>query len=305
MLREEVSCVYEQQESLPNNHSAVLRFRSSIIADTLNIPFKEVKVLKSVAPWRNPIADALSYSRKTNGSATLRSILSAKDKLETRYIAPPDLIERMAKKVSIPITYGVAFDEWDVTYRKDPIISTLPMPVLMKLLGWKPKSEFHYKSGHNIIIELQPEVDAYCSLYTPDPALPFARLSLTGNQLIAECNADKGRLAPDDINSILHQFGFTQGDVENVEVKAQPYAKILPIDEGERQRFIMHASDKFNIYALGRFATWRPGLLMDDCVKDVRIIHKLINDHGTTYSHKLKGNNDGSATDRLHRERVA
>ena len=41
MLRSECESVVEAQPNLPNNHSAVLRFRSTAVADTLNIPFKE------------------------------------------------------------------------------------------------------------------------------------------------------------------------------------------------------------------------------------------------------------------------
>jgi hypothetical protein len=32
------------------------------------------------------------------------------------------------------------------------------------------------------------------------------------------------------------------------------------------------ATDNYNIFSLGRFATWRPGLQMDDLVQDVRKI---------------------------------
>ncbi len=51
--------------------------------------------------------------------------------------------------------------------------------------------------------------------------------------------------------------------------------KILPIDEDVRKRFIMWASDKHQVYSLGRFATWRPGLLLDDVVNDVRVIQRI------------------------------
>ncbi len=47
---------------------------------------------------------------------------------------------------------------------------------------------------------------------------------------------------------------------------------------------MMWATDNFNIYSLGRFATWRPGLLLDDLVNDIRVIQKIA-DHGN-YDHR-------------------
>ena len=55
------------------------------------------------------------------------------------------------------------------------------------------------------------------------------------------------------------------------------------IDEELRKDFIYWATDKHNIFSLGRFATWRPGLLLDDLVKDIRLIDKWI-DRGDRYA---------------------
>ena len=78
MLRGDCERIIEAQDSIPNNHSAVLRFRSTVVADTLNIPFKEVKVMKAVQPWQNPVADAMAYSFKNTGTSSLRSIVVVK-----------------------------------------------------------------------------------------------------------------------------------------------------------------------------------------------------------------------------------
>lgn len=287
MLRKECDAVYEAASELPNNHSAVLRFRSSVVADTLNIPFKAVKAIKAAEAWRNPIADAMAYSRKTNGTATLRSVLTASDEPQTRYIAPPDLIARMAAMVEAPIKFGNHVDGADLSGR-GPWISTFPMPSLMKRLGWEPRSEFQWRSGNNVLVELEG-VDAYCSLYVPDPVFPAARISITGDQMIAECY---GSWEPKDEFKFACQcaekVGLHPSQLGAIEVRQQTYAKILPIDEQERRAFIMWASREFGIYSLGRFATWRPGLLMDDVVNDVRVIQRLINNQGESYPHQIK-----------------
>lgn len=290
MLRDEATEVIEQQDSLPNNHSAVLRFRSSIIADTLNIPFKKVKVYRGIVPWRNHVADSMSYSLKTNGSRTMRSILNADERMVDRFIAPPDLIRRMAAKVQCPISFGLSAEFTRDFTPKIPWVSTIPMPALMKQLNYHDIPDFNWKPGTNVIIQLA-NVSAYCSLYTPDPELPFARLSLTAHELIAECYDDID-LTENELHNLvlsaIYQFGISENEVMSVEQQSQRYAKILPIDERVRKHFIMWASENYNIYSLGRFATWRPGLLLDDLVQDVRVIQRLASGSEESYNQKRK-----------------
>jgi hypothetical protein len=61
----------------------------------------------------------------------------------------------------------------------------------------------------------------------------------------------------------------------NIVQKEQDYGKIVPIDEYERQKFILWATDNWNIYSLGRYATWRQ-ILLDDVMKDIGVITKFI-----------------------------
>jgi hypothetical protein len=288
MLRNEATTVIEGQKELPNNHSAVLRFRSSVVGDVLNIPFKKVKVMKAIAIESNPIADALSYSWKTNGKLTLRSSISAKGEIEERYIAPPDLIEQMAKRVMCPLLLGTKASEEHWGGRL-PVISTIPMPVLMEALGWNDElfsyRDFDYIPGFNVNFDL-PECDVYATLYVPTRKLRFSRISITGSRVTIEYSfpglhpGDMEEMMEDDerINAEIEVAGRLLGlDITPPlwEAKRQAYHKILPIDDTLRKRFILWASEAHNIYSLGRFATWRPGLLLDDLVNDVRVIQRL------------------------------
>ena len=289
MLRKKCNGVFESQKDLPNNHSAVLRFRSSVVADTLNIPFKKVMAIKSVEPWRNPIADAMAYSRKTNGTATMRSVLSVSPDPQSRFIAPSDLLHQMAELIDAPIEFGQDYPFW--AYRGRPIISTIPMPTLMSILGYEffDPAEFNSRAGTNVIVSLL-DCDAYCSLYVADPTFPAARISITGDQMVAECYngwkpVDEFKFA----GQCAAKMGLHPSQILAVKVKQQKYAKILPMPEDRRRRFIMWASEEHGIYSLGRFATWRPGLLLDDVVNDVRVIQRLIENRGESYPHKLKG----------------
>ena len=65
-------------------------------------------------------------------------------------------------------------------------------------------------------------------------------------------------------------------DINSVTWEATRYSKIQPIDNDVRERFIQWATEKHNIFSLGRFATWRPGLLMDDLVEDIKLIDRWI-----------------------------
>lgn len=297
MLRKQCDSVFEASESIPNNHSAVLRFRSSVVGDTLNIPFKAVDAIKAVHSWRNPIADAMAYSLKTNGTATLRSVLSADGSVSRRYIAPTDMIQQMVDLVGRSrIALGVNYSAWHADAREEgvSVISTIPMPALMDAIGWEgERPEFSCREGANVLATLDG-VNAYCSLYVPDPDFPAARISITGNQLIAECyeraayswiKGGEQSLA----RTCAELIGLNPNCVRDVELKRQKYAKILPIDEGLRREFIMWASEVHGVFSLGRFATWRPGLLLDDVVNDVRVIQQLIRNKGASYAHKLKG----------------
>lgn len=280
MLSRHCPSIVEAQPSLPNNHSAVLRFRSSIVGDVLGIPFKKVKMIKTAMPWRNPVADALAYSFKNTGVQRSDRSISAGFVAEDRFIAPPDFIAQLASGLNI--TYSRPLDfECDPSFDGRPaIISTIPMPALMNALGYQPGGPvIPFKSVPGVNIKARiTHTDAYVSLLTPDPSLPFSRLSLTGDELVVECLNVKKIIRPEDVFiQACNLLGFGSAwIVGEIEVSEARYSKILPIDEDARRSFLHWATDNFNIFSLGRFATWRPNLLLDDLVNDIRLIEGWI-----------------------------
>lgn len=302
ILRDECDSVIEAQSGIPNNHNSLLRFRSPVVGDAVNIPFDRVTVVKAIYNPTNPVADAISYSVKTNGTARLRSIVNAAGESDTRYIAPPDFISRLADKVGL--TSGkFAFDvAWELpsarpdgSARRPFIISTIPMPVLRGMVPAKKApifgEEFRSITGWSIRAKLR-DTDLCASLYFPNSSDLAYRASITRDQLIVEFAfpgkspeeasramshlADYPKNLYTYISDILGRFGIPVSFViGKPEVKNQPYAKILPIPEEARKRFILQMSEEHGIYSLGRFATWRPGLLLDDLVNDLRVIQRL------------------------------
>ncbi len=296
MLRNECAQITEKAPELPNNHSAVLRFRSSVVGDTVGIEFKKVRVMKASHPYLNPVADAVAYSRKTNGTATLRSSITGTGEVSDRWIAPPDFISRLAAIVDRTTSIKFGKQVTDFVDRGHPIISTMPMGALMDVLGYKADVEFRFVDGVNITAEL-PGFDTYFSLYVPDPKYTASRVSVTGSKLIIETQGHDINYVRDYqsyiIEAALHLIGVQPAiglkQLKDVQVSQQRYAKILPINEKVRRDFIMWASREHNVYSLGRFATWRPNLLLDDVVHDVRQIQRMVNGTSDAYQHTLKG----------------
>lgn len=285
MLRHRSPQIFEQQTELPNNHSAVLRFRSSQVGDVLGIPFRKVNMIKAVDAWRNPVADALAYSYKNTATfKSDRSIISGLTQAE-RFIAPADLVARMASNLDIHFDAKVDFSLASV--QDLTTISTVPMPLLMRALEYEHRFDFKYRDGVNIVAKVE-NCDAYVSVYVPDPVTMISRVSITGDNLIIELPYSFAEIfgvtskiedvTPESIGLYLAHaaslLGIPFDMIHDVSVKRQKYAKIIGIDDDLRKEFIHWATVNHNIYSLGRFATWRPGLLLDDLVNDIRMIDR-------------------------------
>jgi hypothetical protein len=267
--------VYEQQKELPNNHSALLRFRSSIVGDAIGVPFKQVTVYKGVLLENETITNSPTireynaYSIKSTGGVSSRSITNTDN--VSRYIAPGDLVKTCSIGTNIQYERN-AENLLRGTDIKQPIISTIPMPDLMRILDYPDRPEFNMKKIWTINCDLVG-VNVYQTLYVPYGEYEPYRVSITGNKMTMEfSNVPTGHQFIEKYIDIL----FGQGNKYiNVVHKEQDYGKIVPIDDYERQKFILWATDQFNIYSLGRYATWRQ-ILLDDVMKDIDVISRFI-----------------------------
>lgn len=268
--------IFEQQAALPNNHHAVLRFRSNEIAYLFDIPFKTVQLIKAIEPWGNDVSASLAYSKKCSGFYRSDRSINLEANSVTRYIAPTNFIELLASGKDI--IYNSQFVRFDIR-QEIHFISTIPMPSLMKMLGYKYIPAFQQIPGISIRAKVK-NCEAYVSLIVPNPAIPISRISITGDEMIIELPdlVETSRSLEEDMISIATKLmGIDQLDISAPQSFPQKYFKIQPIDELRRKKFMKWASDEFNIYSLGRYACWRPGLLLDDLVKDIRKIQGWIN----------------------------
>lgn len=292
--------VLEKAASLPNNHHAVLRFRSDIVAQATGIKFRKVRMIRTSIGTGNEVADSMAYSMKCNGKYTSDRSITSGTVVGDRFIAPSNFISQMYMNVRDNVAFDVdAFKGFDgdselpgLEHKRDIIISTVPMPVLMHQLGYDHDINFGYSHGSVLKARLE-DCDAFVSVYNSDPFMQWSRASVTGNELVVEFPrasiSDLFQYAVDaegkvpnisyndkNLKSAIESLGIKMFhiDLKSIRVVNQKYSKILPIDDEERLSFIHWATDKFGIYSLGRFATWRPNLLLDDLVHDINLIDK-------------------------------
>lgn len=293
VLRRFNPVILEKQWELPHNHEALLRFRTDAVSRATSIPFKKVKVVKGIyhnGQILNHCSPQMNnrYSMKVTSEILSRSISNLES--EVRYIAPPDFIETMAQNLKIELGAEVgSFVEMN-----RPIISTLPMPVNLKIAGHTPEVKF----GASEVMSISADIvgvkcDVYQTIYVVCEEIPIYRASITGRRLILEIlpNDEIGESSEDwQLNNFMVHwckeiFGFHPVELINLSLKKIQYGKITPIDEQYRKSVIYDLTTDHHVFSLGRFATWRQ-LLLDDVVDDAFAIEKIIQDP-SSYTRRL------------------
>lgn len=266
------STIYEAGPERDTGQKAVFRLRSERICDLLGIEFKKVKVHKAI--WFDDrecapsIQLAHMYSHKVTGKITCRSIFDI-DSVE-RFIPPVDFIDQLAERCDIIWDYSID----GLSDTSVPIVSTAPICVNAKLCGLAMQS---VSSGGDIVINRIPleDCDSYCTMYYPSPEINTYRASITGDVLIIE---SIGGLTDRELNKICWSFGipFKRSMLNHVKNKIQKNGKISSMDNKEREKIISDMTLNHNLYSLGRFATWRPKVMLDDVLDDICHIRRLI-----------------------------
>ena len=202
-----------------------------------------------------------------------------------RWIAPDDFLEILAQGVGGQIfldSYVNMDGIRTMVAQGFPIISTIPMGALMSMMpGWAEQVPVFPSTpiwSLRARIMGDPGVDVHQTIYYPGDE-PYYRASITGSLLTVEYLQEPAAVGQTgELGFILQNDFGIEVKLENITFKAiyfQPLGKILPIDEEIRKEFILEMTDRYKIYSLGRFATWRQ-ILLDDVVNDIRMIDKWI-----------------------------
>lgn len=265
--------VWEARERKSSDHKALLRFRTTRVADLTGIEFRKVRVHKGIwydGEFRAPnIQLANMYSNKVLGRLADRSIWNIEP--VDRYVAPEDFVERLQDMTGERVRYNATFNKETMRQfgRGANFISTMPMPAMAKILGFAPAPVFE----HMAIKVKRYRVhgaDVFQTVYFPSPFTPVYRASITGDLLIVEST---DQISEADFKDICDAFDL-QG-AEHIEDSDQRFGKIAPIDDVWRKHFIHEITARYNIYSLGRFGTWR-NVLLDDIVNDISVIKRLM-----------------------------
>ena len=254
-------------------HKALLRFRSDAAAKLTGTEFKRVRVRKGVfsrGQFCAPnIALCNQYALKTIGVLRDRSIWNV-DPVD-RYVAPEDWYEQLLDAVCSRI-------DWDAPYQASPelppVISTAPLPAIMRAHGMiVPDLR---RSGIRVTRWRVPNAAVYQTIYFPDPTTSVYRASITGSLLIVEEALD---MLPEFRvweQLIEGAFGISMAEAERVDAADQSFGKVDELEPALRKSILFELTSKFNVYSLGRFATWR-NILLDDVVDDIAVIKRLLN----------------------------
>lgn len=272
-----------------SSHKALLRFRDTSVSELTGIPFKPVTVYKEIwfegaAHGRCSNAMANLYATKVTGKLQGRSIRDLST--VTRYVATDDFYERLIEAINHRIQWGHPLENAEhlreLTEAHD-VISTMPMPSLLKLIGRGELTEQINFSYGPIRVERYrvPSADVYQTVYFPSPYTPIYRASITGDVLIIESVAveDHGsmsdRVAKQFLRDVFEAFGLNFDDCIRIETANQRYGKIVPLDKEKRQAILHELTRDYGLYSIGRFACWN-NLLLDDVVHDLTVVERMM-----------------------------
>jgi hypothetical protein len=280
--------ILEAGDKIPDNHHAVLRFRTDNISRVTGLPFKKVKVYKGI--WHEGFEAPLSprmanlYSRKVSGVYGERSILNL------------DPVERFIPEVNLPAALGemlrgriklgervvyvdkstIQTQGWGYDRIGSPIINTIPLPILIKATSYNHSfpdiEDFKSKPVYSARVKV-PGADIHQTIYYPDPEMGVYRASMVGDTLIVESVNSLWNTF--DMDRVAESFGFPCDSLEDVLPKSE-MGKLNSIDEEVRKRTLFNLSTDLNIWSLGRYACWRQSILLDDVYNDILAIRRMM-----------------------------
>lgn len=262
---------------------AIMRLKDKSIGLILGTPLKEIKVDKACY-YKGKLYDNSNimlsnlYSYKVNDKLNSRSI----DHLNkaTRFI--------LNDKISLPTNYNHEFKDVvhkDVVFKAPPhaavlkkydiCISTLPMSHMVKIKGMEKFKDVSFHSKPICVKKFKLKIKSCVNqtIYFPDPELQTYRASIEEGEFIVESIEIKPNEA--EIEEIANAFGLDLSMMDFDNEFENKHGKIIPIDPDIRRSIIAELTEKFNIYSLGRFATWR-NLRTDDLIDDLKKIDKII-----------------------------
>lgn len=286
---QDVTIVDERGDGSPLfMHNAVLRTKSDEIGLYLNSEMEKIWVEKAI--YRDgslhstpTLKDKNEYSLKTTGGLHQRSISDLSSCW--RYIFKNSVSfsqsANFIKGEVIAIDNNIAFirtENEEVEKNFNLCITTAPMPVNMALCGIERNISFKEEQIYVVTADLNVKSSIHQTIYIPSWPSVFYRITVSGQKIIAE---GKGAF-PEEEKAFLtlrlivkFVLGIDSENIEAMRFVDQRNGKIVEIDDMARKEIILELSHKHNVYSLGRYACWRPKLMIDDLPKDIKKIDEI------------------------------
>ena len=273
-----------------SGHHAIMWLKDSKVGVILGSPVEEVIVDKAVY-YKGKLFDKEDitmsnlYSLKVDGCVEKRSIknLDSAKRYVLKTDVEPDNVKYSSKLCKVDsenklLTFvdsdgQTFFQEYNVC------INTIPLPALLNIEGIADefdKESMDFKSQPIYVSrsKVTPRSKVYQTIYFPEHCLNTYRASIEGQVFIME--AIDGHPKQEEVEEVCAAFGLDLSDLHSGQIYEQRYGKIESMNDDMRRWVIMHLSEKFGIYSLGRFATWK-NLRVDDLVNDLDAINGMLN----------------------------
>jgi len=285
-------------KSCLENHEAVMRVRDPNVALLMGCDLDKIRVQKmayidgQLISESNITANNM-YSMKTTGTIRNASIqnLGFCDRYLIRskdVLFPKCKVEcnHRLKTVKTMVDFSLEFEvpgfqnekssPYDICFPYDICISTIPLPVMLQIVGIKIPEEIKFKttSIHVGTSKLKTKSYVHQTIYFPQLRYKTYRATLEGNEFILEAT---DVVQNEELVFVLNTFNIKPEDMQSGWFKwtEQKNGKMTTIDGTIRRQLIWELTDKFNIFSLGRYAIWKP-IRTDELLTDLNIIKKLI-----------------------------
>lgn len=278
--------IFEKDEFNVVKNSGVFRFKNRDSELFLGSELKKIHVVKEINYMNKAFKECSIkmnnlYSSKVVGEISKRSIMNLNDC--DRYILKDGM-----KLISPKLHANCEIKDIDNykdndgskkilvndSYSFDYVISTLPLHVNAHLAMEIP---FDFSPISHVVwvtyVKAYFKSDLNQTIFYPDLDLPYYRATHQEGDFIIES------MQPLDDKECKKCVSDFLPDCEIVVTSKQRIniGKMVKYpDDSQRKRLITELTNQHNIFSLGRFATWRPKLVVDDLLQDIKIIEKLM-----------------------------
>jgi hypothetical protein len=263
-----------KEENMKFNHNAILRTKNEEFPRMLGIDYEEVELEKNYLfenklYLNTTIEMKNNYSMKVSDRLFKRS-LNKEYNSRKRFIFDISTINYDKYK----IVYGCNIDKRENLGDCDFCISTIPMNSAGKIFNINIKENFNMKDIFITLIYLNIDSELHQTICDCNDLSYIYRMTLNRRIITIE---SIGEIKERNIFEGIKYFGLSVNNISEIKNAIQKNGKIFEISDDIRKAFLLELTLKYNVYSLGRYAIWKPKLMLDDLLSDLYKIRKMMN----------------------------